>query len=152
MERAIKEAKDKFKVQEIFTGALASVYQKSRVEKICDKLKLKCLSPLWQQDQFELLRDIVTLNFDVILTGVFAFGLDNFIGRKIDSQFIGDIRKVHQKYKINPAGEGGEFETFVMDAPFFKKKIEIVKSHIVKDKEKCNILMIDQIRFIEKSL
>lgn len=150
LEKAIKEAKDKFKVQAIFTGALASVYQKSRVEEICNKLKLKCLSPLWQCDQFKLLQDIINLKFDVIITGTFALGLEDFIGRKIDTRFIEDIRKIHEKYKVNPAGEGGEFETFVLNAPFFKKKIEIVKSHIEKDKENCKTLMIEQIKFIEK--
>jgi diphthamide synthase (EF-2-diphthine--ammonia ligase) len=33
-------------------------------------------------------------------------------------------------HKINPAGEGGEIETTVLDAPIFKKKIVVKKSKI----------------------
>ena len=31
------------------------------------------------------------------------------------------------EHKINPAGEGGEIETTVLDAPIFKKSIKITK-------------------------
>ena len=42
LEKAIKKAKEKYKIDTVVTGALASNYQASRIKKICDKLKLKC--------------------------------------------------------------------------------------------------------------
>jgi len=133
LESAIKKSIEKYGIKGIYTGALASVYQKSRVEKICEKLKIECLSPLWQKNQFDLLDEIIKLKFEVIIIGVAAEGLDSFLGRKIDKKFVEDIRKVHEKFKINPAGEGGEYETFVFNAPFFKKKLKIEKSHVEGD-------------------
>ncbi|MCL6500881.1 MAG: diphthine--ammonia ligase [Candidatus Pacearchaeota archaeon] len=130
LEKAIRKAKEKYKIEGIVTGALASVYQLSRIQKICDALGLACINPLWQKNQFELLNEVVKLKFDVIVVSVAAEGLENFIGRKIDSKFIEDIRKVHERHKIHVAGEGGEFETFVLWAPFFKKRLKILKSHI----------------------
>ena len=130
LETAIKYAKEKYKIKGIVTGALASVYQSSRIEKICKKLRLECINPLWKKDQFWLLEEIVKSKFNVIVVGIFAEGLENFIGRKIDEKFISDIRPVCDKYKINPAGEGGEIETFVLHAPFFKKRLKIEKSRI----------------------
>ncbi len=150
LKAAIIETKAKYRIEEIFTGAIASFYQKSRVEQICEELGLKCSSPLWQRDQFELLQEIINLNFEVIITGAFALGLDSFIGKKIDAKFLEDIRKVHEKYKINPAGEGGEFETFTLNAPFFKKALKIEKSHIEQDKEGCKILVIEQVSLKDK--
>ena len=50
---------EKYKIQGIVTGAVESVYQSSRIQKICDKLKLECFNPLWKKEQFELLEDLI---------------------------------------------------------------------------------------------
>ena len=150
LERAIEEARAHYRIEAIVTGAIASLYQKSRIEQICEKLGLKCINPLWQKDQLETVKEIIDLGFEVIITGTFAFGLDNFVGRKIDLRFIDDIRKVYEKYKINPAGEGGEFESFVLNAPFFKKRLIIHKSHIEKDNEGGHVLFIEKLSLEDK--
>lgn len=126
LEKAIKKAKQEYEIEGIVTGAIESVYQSSRIQKICDKLNLECFNPLWQKDQIEYLKELVKNDFKIILTGVFAYPLDeSWIGKPIDKEFIELIEKLHDKYKINPAGEGGEFETFVLDCPLFKKPIKI---------------------------
>lgn len=130
LKRAIVETVDKYKINGIVSGALASVYQASRIQRICNELKLECFNPLWQKDQLELLNDIVRLRFNVIITGVFVQGLSEFLGKEINETFIEKVKKLQKECKINPAGEGGEFETFVLDTPFFKKRIKVVSSHI----------------------
>jgi diphthine-ammonia ligase len=149
LEKAIQEAKKKYGIQGIATGAVASVYQASRIKKICDKLGIECFNPLWGKDQIEVLNEIVKEKFDVIIMGVFALGMDKLLGKKIDKTFIQDIKKLQDKYGINPAGEGGEFESLVLDAPFFKKKIVIKKSHEL-GKEDSKILKIDEIKLEKK--
>ncbi len=126
LEAAIQEAIEKFGISGVVTGAIESVYQASRVQRICNKLGIECFNPLWQKNQFELLHDLIKNNFKVILTGVFAYPLDKkWIGRQIDKKFIDDVKTLNDKYKINPAGEGGEFETLVLNCPLFKKKLNI---------------------------
>jgi len=147
LEKAIKRAKKEFGIQGVVTGAVGSVYQASRVQAITNKLGLECFNPLWQKDQIELLQELVEKKFEVIIGGVFGYGMEQFIGKKIDKEFISDIKKVQEKLKINPAGEGGEFESFTLNAPFFKKKLKIKKSHIVKDKEGGMIMEIDELGF-----
>ena len=128
LEKAILEAKEKFGIEGIVTGAVESIYQASRVQKICNKLGLGCFNPLWQKNQVELLEDLVKEGFEVIVVGVAAFPLDEkFLGRKIDEEFIEDMKILQKKYKINPAGEGGEFESFVLNCPLFDSEIEIKK-------------------------
>lgn len=127
LKKAIKHAKEKYKIEGIITGAVASVYQATRIQKICNELKLECFNPLWQKNQFEILEELIKNKFEVVLTGVFAYPLnEKWIGRKIDSSFILDMKKLNEKYKINPAGEGGEFETLVINCPLFKKPLKIV--------------------------
>ena len=129
LKKAISDAVKKYGIQGIVSGAVASTYQASRIQKICDELGIKCINPLWQIDQIKLLKELVSKKFDVLIVGVFAYPLnEKWLGRKIDSKSIADLKILYEKYKINPAGEGGEIETLVLDAPMFKKKIEITKS------------------------
>jgi len=131
LEEAIKKAKDKCKIQAVVTGALYSEYQISRIQKICTKLNLECFNPLWHKDEFEYLKELIKNKFKIIITGVAAYPLDEkWLGRKINKQFIEDTRQLHEKYKIHPAGEGGEFETFVLNCPLFKKPLEIIGKKI----------------------
>ena len=130
LEKAIKLAIKKYKINGIVTGAVESVYQASRVQKICNKLGIECFNPLWQKDQIELLEDLIKKNFEVIVIGVFAYPFNRgWLGKKIDIEFIEEVRKLNEKYKINPAGEGGEIETFVVNCPLFVRKLKINGYH-----------------------
>lgn len=126
LENAIKIAIKDYGIKGIVTGAVESVYQASRIQIICNKLGLECFNPLWQKDQIKLLEDLLKEKFRVIITGVAAYPLNgSWLGREINQEFISDIRKLNEKYKINPAGEGGEFETFVLECPLFKKPLKV---------------------------
>lgn len=128
LERAIKKAMKLYKIEGVITGAVESVYQATRIQKICNRLHIECFNPLWQKNQIEILRDLIDNNFEVIITGVFAYPLDkSWLGKKIDKKFIENIKVLNEKYKINPAGEGGEFETLVIDCPLFKNRITLPK-------------------------
>lgn len=126
LEKIIKKAIKKYKIEGIVTGAVRSEYQASRIQKICDALKIKCINPLWQKDQIELLKEIVKEKFEVVIVGVGAYPLDKtWLGRKIDEKFIREVEKLQEKYKINPSGEGGEFESFVLNSPLFSRPLKI---------------------------
>jgi predicted ATP pyrophosphatase (TIGR00289 family) len=126
LESVIKKAKLEYNIHGVITGTVESAYQASRIQKICDTLDLDCFNPLWQKDQFELLNDLIKNNFEIIITGVFAYPLDNsWLDRKINQEFLIDVKKIYEKYKINPSGEGGEFESYVINCPLFKKRLEI---------------------------
>ena len=115
-------------VEGIYTGALYSVYQKSRIEKLADEVGLKVISPYWHVNELEYMREIVSLGFEVIISGVFAYGLnESWLGRKIDNQAIDELVKINEKVGINLAFEGGEAETLAIDGPIFKKRINILK-------------------------
>jgi len=131
LEYAIQNAKNEYNIEAVITGAVESAYQASRVQKICDNLDLECFNPLWQKDQIELLEDLVANNFKIIITGVFAYPLDDsWLGLNINNIFIDKVKNLYEKYKINPAGEGGEFETFVLNCPLFSRELELVNKEI----------------------
>ena len=135
LEKAIKKAKEKYKIDTIVTGALASNYQKSRIENICKKLDLECINPLWNKDEIKYLNELVDQKFKVIITGIFAYPLNkDWLGRIINKKFIEEVQILKDKYKIHPAGEGGEFETFVLDCPLFRKQLRVIGKKISGEK------------------
>ncbi len=113
----------------VVCGALASEYQRSRIQKICNELDLKMLAPLWHTDLEKYLNELLENGFEIIFTRVQAEGFDEkWLGRKLDKQAIKDLLALRERYKINIAGEGGEFETKVLDCPLFKKRITILRA------------------------
>lgn len=118
----------KLGVEAIYTGALYSVYQKSRIEKLGSQVGLEIISPYWHVDELEYMREIVSLGFKVIISGVAAWGLDeSWLGRVIDDKAIDELVRLNEKYQVNIAFEGGEAETLVCDGPIFKKSIKILE-------------------------
>ena len=123
LETIIKSAISQYSVEGIVTGALASVYQTTRIQKICNKLDLWCFNPLWQLPQEVLLKELLSNKIESIITGVAAEPFDDsWLGRQIDADCINDLVALKASHRINPAGEGGEIESFVTNAPLFTKK------------------------------
>jgi ABC transporter with metal-binding/Fe-S-binding domain ATP-binding protein len=150
LEKAIVEAKEKYQIEGVVTGAVESVYQATRVQRICNRLDVWCFNPLWKHDQKALLETLVAENFKVVISGIFAYPLDEkWLGKQIDAQVIARLVQLQGQYGISPSGEGGEIETTVLDAPMFKKKIEILDSAI-EAQGNCGVFIIKQARLVPK--
>jgi len=129
LENAIKKAIKKYKIQGLVTGAVASVYQSSRVQEICNKLNLKCINFLWQKNPEEYWNNLLKNKFEIMIVSVSAEGLsEEWLGKKIDYSSLEKLKDLSKKFNFHIAFEGGEAETFVTDCPLFNKKIEIIKA------------------------
>jgi len=145
LKKAIQQAKDVYKIDGIVSGAVRSTYQASRIQNICHELGLWSFNPLWLMDQVELLKEVRAKKIKTIISGVFAEPFDeSFLGAEIDEKMIEELSKQH-----NPAGEGGEIETTVLDAPVFKKKINITK-HSTEFEKFAGVYTIEDAELVEK--
>ena len=128
-EEELKDLEDLLSILDVdgvVSGAIASEYQRTRIEQICHRLGMKSFTPIWHKDQKMLLREMIEAGFVTIITAVSALGFDEkWLGREIDKECYRDLIELHRRYKINVSGEGGEFETLVLDCPIFSKKIFI---------------------------
>jgi ABC transporter with metal-binding/Fe-S-binding domain ATP-binding protein len=150
LKKAISRAKADCDLEGIVTGAVKSIYQSTRVQRICKRLDLWCFNPLWLKDEIELLNEVVKGKYEVIISGVFAFPLDKeFLGRKLDKNMIQRLERLKEEYGLSPAGEGGEIETTVTDAPFFKKRLEIL-DYDVSYKDYSGVFRIKDLRLMDK--
>jgi diphthine-ammonia ligase len=116
-------------VEGVITGAIASDYQWDRINGICHEVGLKTFSPLWRKDQMMLLRELIYAGVRSVLVNVSAEGLDHtWLGRELDGEALKELEKLSVRYGINFAGEGGEYETMVLDSPLHSKALRIVES------------------------
>jgi ABC transporter with metal-binding/Fe-S-binding domain ATP-binding protein len=134
----------------VVCGAIASNYQKERVEKVCESLRLKFIAPLWGSNQESLIREIVKSGFEVIITAVAAEGFDeSWLGRKIDEKCIEDLINLNKKFSISILGEGGEYESLVLDCPLFSRKLEITKSEKIW-KDNAGLMEVKDAKLVNK--
>ncbi len=150
LEKAIDQAIMDFKIEGIVTGAVESVYQAQRIQRVCNRLNVWCFNPLWKHDQKALLETLVAKQFKVMISGIFAYPLDEkWLGKEIDTQVIARLVKLQEDFDISPSGEGGEIETTVLDAPLFKQKIQVI-DYTVESRGNSGVFIVKQARLVPK--
>ncbi|GMM38720.1 diphthine--ammonia ligase [Saccharomycopsis crataegensis] len=117
----------------VSVGAILSSYQRIRVEHVCQRLGLTSLAYLWQRNQNDLMGEMCGSGMDARILKVAAFGLNqDHLGLTLN-QIYPQLVRLNSQFDIHICGEGGEFETIVLDAPFFiNKKIVTTEQKIVR--------------------
>lgn len=117
--------------QGVVTGAVASTYQRTRVEDLCDDLGLHVLSPLWGKDGAELLEEMLDTGMEIMVVKTAAMGLgEEWLGRVIDRDALEDLKELNEEHGVHVAGEGGEYETLTLSSPLFGGRIEVLDSEV----------------------
>lgn len=130
----LRRALDSLNIDGLVTGAIASTYQRRRVDRICEELGLLHITPLWGKDGFDLLMEMISNELVIIVTVVAAHGLDEaWLGRVLNKEAAEELKKLNERFGVNVCGEGGEIETLVLDAPWFSKKMIIEKAKPIWD-------------------
>ncbi|KAF7542361.1 hypothetical protein G7Z17_g11647 [Cylindrodendrum hubeiense] len=153
-------------------GAILSTYQRTRVESIALRLGLAPLAYLWQYPvlpppaasaagETQLLSDMANAGLEARIIKVASAGLDEgHLWERVSSEdgarrVKSALRKFGSAGGAAALGEGGEFETLVVDGPanLFKKRIGIPEHgrKIVREGGGCSWLMLGGARLEEKS-
>ena len=131
---ALSKMKEELDIVGVATGAVASDYQKVRFDNMCDRIGLRSFSPLWRKKASLLVNDLRKSCFRTIMTAVAAGGLDkSWLGKELANEDWTKLADLSWKYGINLSGEGGEYESFVLDAPHFAKMVRVEESRTVWD-------------------
>ncbi|KAG0439884.1 Diphthine--ammonia ligase [Dictyocoela muelleri] len=143
---ALLKIKGKIYFEAISSGAIASRYQKNRIDNVCRRLNIISLTPLWMKDQKSLLEEMILNNLDVriikIASPIFSkdvVGMDlkmiyTYFKKITNDEFRINGMKIKNS-DINFCGEGGEFETICLDIDFFKKRILISEYEVLCEDE-----------------
>ncbi|NHN42446.1 diphthine--ammonia ligase [Halorubellus sp. JP-L1] len=110
----------------VTAGAVESEYQTSRIEAMCERLDCDLFAPLWQEDPRELAAAMLDAGFEIVVLQVAAGGLDeSWLGRTLDAAAFDELEALNDEYGVHVLGEGGEFETFVVDGPHMERRIDL---------------------------
>ncbi len=147
LDRGLRKALDDYGAQGVVSGALKSWYQRYRIDKCCMKYALGVYAPLWQMDEKAELGLLLQKGYKIIFSSVAADGLDeSWLGKPLDKEAAKKLLAMD----LSPVGEGGEFESLVLDCPLFRKRLHIAKSHIEKEGSNTSRLVVDEAVLEEK--
>jgi len=147
----IQKAKDEYNIYGVVVGAIASEYQRIRINQVCMDLNIKVLAPIWHRNEINYMNDLIKSNFDIKLISISAYPLnEKYLMKKINKEFLNELIKLNEKYGLNICGEGGEYESFVIDCPIYKKKIKIIDYQIEQDTENSAKIVINELKLINK--
>lgn len=125
---AMARALGLIRVDGVVTGAIASDYQWDRINWVCERLGLRVFSPLWRREQGALMRDLISSGVRAVVVAVMAQGLGpEWLGRPLDEGALNDLLELRRTQGVNPSGEGGEYESLVVDSPLHWKRLELVE-------------------------
>ncbi|MFA5364051.1 MAG: hypothetical protein WC325_02590 [Candidatus Bathyarchaeia archaeon] len=104
--------------------------EKEWVEQVCEDLDIEPMLPLWDKAPEQVLTDLIDNGFEVVVVVVNQEFLgDEYLGRRIDREFLKEIMKLRREKGIHVSGD--EYHTFVVDGPIFKKRLNILESNVV---------------------
>jgi diphthine-ammonia ligase len=120
LERALESA-----APVVSAGAIASSYQWARLHRVCYRLGRRLFAPLWGKDGARVVREEIAAGLDIRLVHLAAEPLTpELLGRRLDDATLDEIlRRSRTRRGVHAAGEGGEYETLVADAPFWRARL-----------------------------
>lgn len=109
----------------VVVGAIQSSYQWARVVRVGDELRRRVYAPLWRKDPDRVVREEISAGLDIRLVHLAAEPLTpELLGRRLDRGLLEELERRSRTVRpVNVAGEGGEFESLVVDAPFFGSRV-----------------------------
>ena len=129
LEAALRDLDDDIGVAGVTAGAVESEYQTSRIEAMADRLEANLFAPLWQENPRDLADAMLDAGFEIRIIRVAAYGLDDsWLGRTLDAEALDELEALNDEYGVHILGEGGEFETLVVDGPHMDRRIELAYS------------------------
>jgi len=125
----LKETLTTLDIDGVITGAIASKYQADRVNRICEELGLKHISPLWGKEREQLLHNMLGSGMKIMFSAVAAHGFaQTWLGETLTPERIAQLKSLSDRYGVDMCGEGGEYESLVLDAPWFTRRIKILEA------------------------
>lgn len=125
----LEKIKRSLGIDAVVSGAVASEYQRTRVDNICENIGVRSFAPLWHKNQERLVAEQIESGFEIILTSCNALGLGKeWLGKKLEASDLSKLVKLRERYGVSVAFEGGEAETFVLGGPIFKKHLSVIRS------------------------
>jgi len=141
----VKRVLSNLKANVLVSGVMTTPEHMDWYREICEPIGVKHYAPLWGMDPLSALTHIKELGFQILIIEVnTSLGCHrSWLGKKLDGAVFEELKELENKQKINPIGEFGEYHTFVLDCPIYRKKIKILDSENIWENAKGYTLIKD---------
>lgn len=151
--KELEKVLERIEVDALLLGGVG--LQKTQIEavkKVAEKFGVDVIVPYQHYTSEQLLEEEIKSGFDIRITQVASDGLGKeWLGRKIDLETFEQLKQLSKKYGFDLDFEGGYADTFVVDSPMFKKKIEFIDtSKVWDDKTSSGYLAVDKAILVDK--
>ncbi len=104
-------------------------------------------------DHDEVMNDMIAKGYDIRITQFASDGFDvSWLGRQIDASTLAEMKQRSEKFGFHVGGEGGYFDTFVVDGPIFNKKVDITAADKVMESQYAGHLVVDKLTILDKAV
>lgn len=146
--KALRDVLGGLEADGVIIGGIWSDYQWDRINTVCDDLGLMVYAPLWRKDQNLVYDEIGAAGIEAIIVGTFAEGLDEtFLGCRLDAACKERLIEAGERIGLSVTGEGGEYESLVLDSPMHEKRLVIKRDR--KDAGRNSSLLTVEEAFLE---
>lgn len=119
---AVAAAARHLRLDGLVSGALASEYQRTRIEGVGHALGLRTFTPLWHKEPGAYVGSL--LGWDIRLSRVAAEGLPlQWAGQRLDAAKLDAMARHPARPHV--AGEGGEYETLVLSSTGYTQQVVV---------------------------
>ena len=127
----------------VVAGAIASSYQWARLLRIADRLGRRLYAPLWRKEPHAVVREEIAAGLEILFVHLSAEPLPpSWLGERLTEQRLAELERISSRVRpVNVAGEGGEYETLVVDAPFFRSRLVLDRTEARTDRSTAQLVI-----------
>ena len=143
---SVEEVKEGLGIEGMVFGDIFLEEHREWTLRVCGELGIEAISPLFGEDEKELITEFLDAGFKAVIVCVKVDGLSKLLGRVLDLGVVKDLEEAG----VDLCGEYGEYHTLVLDGPIFAKRIEILESRVERIPQGYKVLNVLRWRLAEK--
>jgi len=103
-------------------------------------------------DHDEVMQEMVNKGYKIMITQIASMGLDkSWLGRIVDKETLRELFERSTKFGFHCGGEGGYYDTLVVDGPIFDKRLEIIEAEPSMESEYAGHLVVTELKVMPKA-
>ena len=149
----VKEVIEKNPVEALILGGVGlQETQLGSLQKALLPLGTEVFASHVGEDEETIMRDMIARGFRIIITQFATDGLGmDWLGKELTLENFEELKKRSRQFGFDLLGEGGYYDTLVIDGPIFPQALRIVDSYNVQESKYCGHLVVTKTAVVEKN-
>lgn len=136
----------------ILGGTGLQITQIKSVQDALLPLKVETFASHAGMEHEDLLRDMIKSGYKIMISQFATEGMNkSWLGKVLDENSVEELIKLSRKYGFHSGGDGSAFDTFVLESPLFKERINFKKLEVIEESNFSGYLIAKEPVILEKS-